>query len=972
MGDFDEALANAATETSLHFTYGRDGYLDGRIAQFQNLEELQLREVPPECVLPDELLALPKLRTLGLSGENDKLVVPALVGKLGITRLDVWDCHASELPPLPRVTHLEIVVKDPLTEVAILAERFSHLTHLEVWGSHLEKGELPVDIERFGRLETLELVSCGVSVLPDAIAKLDSLRAFEIRGCPMSVFPEVLTRMPKLAAIRIGTQITGLPASLGQMTGLRELGLRNALNKGAMLSRWDDTKTIKALPKVIGELVGLEKLDLDCCGVFDVEPLRTLRGLRSLSLSWSAISTVEPLGDLVELEELSLEHADRVKDFSPLAKCKKLRKLDISNTKPKSLDFLRELPALKELNVDSIEAKRIDAIYDLEVTLEADDDVKERYAARAALRQLPSIAQITEMLESREFSVVQAACDHLATWAAASSTKDENALVAALGIPKFRYSWDYDDDEDDDDDDDDDDDEDEDDDNDDVEKVRAGGSLPALDTALDRYLASLSGTVLAKLFGVVFHSTSDNFPAALRIANELVSREDHVAQCAMIDGFIAASEHYDSGHREHMNTVHDVMIDDVMPLLGGPALAKILAWADSDALDTETGDRLGLLFAPALQRASGPDLEAVIERLEKYSEHLARYKTERVEPLLASFVDVSAEAQVALAAMRSRLDAQLAEKQRRADLEKRLADEATATAAIGELATISTETLKELQGTMWDVNEHVGLPPEARRDVLRAWERLDYEMGFADAIMHFSGYVPVDELRADLDVLAVTNAERGKLVREAVLRGIHENVAKDRLDKLRAIATALDDMPRTVADSSEVQALLFGSAARFESEKFTSGIAALASLPAYTPADREREKPSELASMVAHLAECSEFEPLQQLARSLHKLQLSGKSLERILAQLVAVCMIGNDPEGLRAVLPLVPAEVTWDILAFNLACKYAREADREGAFKFTKRALELGKSPDQFLSDTDFEDFAEDREFVALLDSFR
>src|SRR5688572_19089295 len=175
MGDFEDALASATTTTALHFTYGTDGYLDGRIAQFTNLEELQLREVPPECELPVELLALPKLKRLGLAGENDKLVVPALVAKLDIEQLDIWDAHASDLPPLPRLRALKIVVTDPKAEIAILAERFGHLAHLEIWGSHLERGELPIDIERFSKLEHLELVSCGVSALPDAFAKLESL-----------------------------------------------------------------------------------------------------------------------------------------------------------------------------------------------------------------------------------------------------------------------------------------------------------------------------------------------------------------------------------------------------------------------------------------------------------------------------------------------------------------------------------------------------------------------------------------------------------------------------------------------------------------------------------------------------------------------------------------------------------------------------------------------------------------------------
>jgi len=507
--------------------------------------------------------------------------------------------------------------------------------------------------------------------------------------------------------------------------------------------------------------------------------------------------------------------------------------------------------------------------------------------------------------------------------------------------------------------------------------VRAGGSLPALDTALDRYLAQLSGNVLARLFGVLFHSTSDNFPAALRIANELVSRGDDLAQCTLIDGFIGGCEYYDAGHREHGYTVHDVLLDQVFPLLGGPALAKLLAWCANDHLSTEHGDGMSVLFGPALQRARGADFDAVMARLEKYVTSMADYRggPAKVEALWQTLAHSSDDVQRALAALRARLDALLAEKQARADREQRLAAADTAAAALDELVDLPDAELKEYQGALWSTNDVVGLPSRARRVLVQFWQRLDHEGGLADAIMTFSTYVPIDELRADLDALAVTGAERGAVVRHAVMSGLQKDLEKDKLDKLRVLATELDGMSRAVADSAEVRELLFGGAERFEQEKFVRGITGLQALPRYTPpplTDDEDDRQSELASMVAHLAECSEFEPLQELARSLHKLELSGKSLERVLAQLVAVCMVGGDPEGLQAILPLVPAQILWDILAFNLACKYARESDREPTFEFTKRALELGKSPDQFLSDTDFEDFARDKEFVALLDAYR
>jgi hypothetical protein len=76
----------------------------------------------------------------------------------------------------------------------------------------------------------------------------------------------VLTRLPKLERIHIGEAIAGLPPTLGNMKGLRELSLGHALNKGAMLSKWDDIETMKALPKA-RRAANLEKLDLDCCGV---------------------------------------------------------------------------------------------------------------------------------------------------------------------------------------------------------------------------------------------------------------------------------------------------------------------------------------------------------------------------------------------------------------------------------------------------------------------------------------------------------------------------------------------------------------------------------------------------------------------------------------------------------------------------------------------------------------------------------
>jgi Leucine-rich repeat (LRR) protein len=962
MGDLEAALADPAAVTTLHFNFD-DGTLDSRVAALVNLEQLQLREVPPHAELPQELLALPRLVHLGMTGKDDRLVVPSLVRQLPhLERLDVWDLHAAELPPLPRLRHLEIVVRDPKAEVAILAERFGHLEHLEIWGSHLPAGELPDDIERFSRLRTLRLVSCGVSTLPDAFARLSALRTFGIRGCPMRQFPEVLTRMPALATLELGVEVAGLPPSLAAMTGLRTLDLNSALNKGAMVSRWDDTSKLKPLPRVLGELVNLERLNLSCCGVVDAGPLAPLRALRALELAWSGISDLAPIAELAALEELSLASCDRIRDLAPLASLSRLRVLNLENTRPHSLDVLRQLPALRQLHIESIEARRIDAVFECELELHADEEVLERYAARAAVRGLPALAELVVRLGDRERESVETACDQLAAWAIAASSRGKNALVAlGLAAPASDHEADEADDDDDDDDDD--------------RALGAGGYLPALDLALDRHLAQLSAGTLGRLFGALFQDVGDNFSAAARIARELVSRppsaELDAAQLAVIDAFTQASEHHDAGHRAHAHTVHDLLLDEVFPLLEGPALARLLEWCSGDHLDA-TGDGMAVLFRPALERARGAELEVVIARLEAQLGHALDYQgAEAAEALLDSLADVTGDARLALAGIRSRLHDRLAIARRRDELEQRLRSADTAAAALAEVARVPDDELERLRGALWQAIRHQ-LPPDARRALLWAWHRVGPDNGRDAALASAARTGDVTALRADLAVLSLDAATAARRLRGAVLHALCEDdYPEPALEALRTLATELDHRPRAVADSDEVQALLWGFAARYEQKPFARGLAALARLPRYEPTSAE-VKHAELASMVAHLAECGEYELLGQLARQLHKLPVTGKALERILAQLIAVCMVGDDPEGLAAVMPLVPPTITWDILAYNLACKAARDGDRVAALAATRRALELGKSPDQFLEDSDFEALHHDPELLALLDAHR
>jgi hypothetical protein len=194
------------------------------------------------------------------------------------------------------------------------------------------------------------------------------------------------------------------------------------------------------------------------------------------------------------------------------------------------------------------------------------------------------------------------------------------------------------------------------------------------------------------------------------------------------------------------------------------------------------------------------------------------------------------------------------------------------------------------------------------------------------------------------------------------------------LEKLRAWATSLDGMTVLVAKSTELRESLFEAAEQYDQKAISQGITTLAELEAFTPAPLEedaRESWSQLATVIADMAGSQEWKPLKLLVRHLHKLPLPPKTKERVLAQLIGVCSQGKDAEGLKLAISLAPEVPEWDILAFNLACVTAAAGDKAAALKHTRRALELGKPPSQFLSDSDFKQLRQDQDFKALLLEF-
>jgi hypothetical protein len=223
----------------------------------------------------------------------------------------------------------------------------------------------------------------------------------------------------------------------------------------------------------------------------------------------------------------------------------------------------------------------------------------------------------------------------------------------------------------------------------------------------------------------------------------------------------------------------------------------------------------------------------------------------------------------------------------------------------------------------------------------------------------------------------LTDGAVGRWLRDAVITSLlsTRRPDPDAVEALRRLAAGYDQSPPAIADSDEVDALLFDGALHREVAWFEAGIDRLSTIDHLEAPGRDDGEvhgtPSDVATMVADLAGDRRDVPWR-LAPHLHKLDFSGEPLERILAQLVAVSLVDNRRELVTDLVALVPEPVTFDILAFNLACMHARYGDRHGAIRYTRVALELGKSPDQFLADHDFATLRHDPEFVAVLDEHR
>ena len=103
-------------------------------------------------------------------------------------------------------------------------------------------------------LETLELIKCGLTYIPEVLVDLTNLKELILWGNEIEQFPKSLVKLTSLQKLDISCcRLKEYPAVVSKLSDLKELKI------------WGN-EDISSLPNSLGQLTLLKKLDVSSCG----------------------------------------------------------------------------------------------------------------------------------------------------------------------------------------------------------------------------------------------------------------------------------------------------------------------------------------------------------------------------------------------------------------------------------------------------------------------------------------------------------------------------------------------------------------------------------------------------------------------------------------------------------------------------------------------------------------------------------
>ncbi len=227
-----------------------------------------------------------------------------------------------------------------------------------------------------GTLKTLTFENCnGLETLP-ALKDLGNLETLQVINCGISALPELPASL-KIADLS-GNGSLGSLSALKTCTGLQELNFRNTgvssladLSALTGLTAIDGSYTKVTDLSVLADLKTLLCLRFAGCGIASIEGTFRSLYLNELDLSENRLTSLQAFANCTVLSKADVSY-NLLTETDPLSKsAASLRVLDLSgNTGLNALDvkFVGQCTKLAELSMDGLQLYDLDMVSDLRLT----------------------------------------------------------------------------------------------------------------------------------------------------------------------------------------------------------------------------------------------------------------------------------------------------------------------------------------------------------------------------------------------------------------------------------------------------------------------------------------------------------------------------------------------------------------------------------------------------------------------------
>jgi hypothetical protein len=831
-------------------------------------------------------------------------------------------------------------------------------------------------------------------------------------GAPVQPFPDELSSLTSIKSLQFKGNIVSLPAKFQLMTHLERLTVHRAKVRIAPTELPSSLIDLKlsptAIPTVLGALTNLKSLSIDCKD--DDHGLAThglpaqlldLPALDSLSLaSWPGKS-IRGLEKLTRLTKLEVVRSRHIRSFSEIRQLINLTSLDaeigrvsetdlsmlssLTNLKLvtpdlKDLSFLRSMTNLKSLDIWGSDPNNLLDLYSVEIEhLRANREIEKNYANRHAIRSLPCAADFRRSLSSEDGNTAEKALRNALLYVSIQGRSGESLLSFvndSKPVPNEFVNDDeegaydsYDSNED------------EDDDGNGEGKVSGPGPFQVVADLLNRHEKSLPSDLFVELMSKLKRDGDYPGEVVLSIARAICNRPDDEQMQIRFASLLASAEIH---RREAFNQKFvPPIVNDCLRKLSGPVLVGFLS-------NCHYQPPMFRLITTALERTKDADFQTALRLATEFvNEALEDKRVDVAVELVAGLAELcDPHGPPELVKVISDAKATVSVYQRKDDLIAQLnaADFASLPAILLSMDGFPHKLMDILSGGI--LSASAAVLKSAKSGSLCDIDCLSRLICFLCAGRQYGQVGKILFLYASKDFTLIKQAWDKAQPAQAVRMNSLESLLLSRIVNAKIKQTSKTDPHNAmkwyqelanITDTEDIETsivvnFLKANLGDWNVDKLEICLQLILKTPDdfRIPAEHQQKIGQKVAGDIAQCVSDRRIWPLLiRLVEQLHKLNLDGLPKERVLAQLIAVCAQSRDASHLLMIqkqLPADPNDVKWDLLAFNGACIFAIRREKEMMLQWIKRARQLGKPTSQFESDSDFDYFAEDPDFLKAI----